>query len=216
MAEASLSTEEGIVNLALSRIGHKAITTLATDSDVEAVAARKVYPNARDRLIRAHTWNALTKRAQLTDSGSDPTFGWDEGYTLPSDFMRIVSVHATNDEHDQPPYKLEKQVLGTASSASDVVLINSSTCYLRYVYKETDPNLWPKDFQNAVAWAVAYDLALELPTDRGLFERAEKMAEKMLTYAKSVDGQEDYPDAFPVGSWVSSRDDESWDLEFTS
>ena len=145
----SIATDEDIVNLALSRIGAKKITVLATDTTVEAVQARVVYFNARDNLMRAHTWNFLSLRVQLTDSGVDPVFGWDNGFLLPSDFLRLISVHATNDNQDQIPYRLEKQSI--SATLKDVLLINSSTCWIRYVYLETDPSKRAAGFQDALA-----------------------------------------------------------------
>lgn len=201
---ASIATAEDVVNVALSRIGATSITTLASDSTVEAVQARFLYFNVRDQLMRAHTWNFLTRRAQLTDSASDPVFGWDEGYVLPSDYLRLISVHATNDNWDQPPYRLEKQSL--EGTLTNVLLINSSTCFIRYVYKEEDPSKWITDFQDAVAWQLAAELALVLPVSVSKYEVLEKKASRMLLYAKSIDGMEDYPDRMPEGSWVTDRD----------
>ncbi len=201
---ASIATDEDIVNLALSRIGARKITVLATDTTVEAVQARVVYFNARDSLMRAHPWNFLSLRVQLTDSGTDPVFGWDKGYPLPSDLLRVISVHATTDNQDQPPYRLEKQSL--TGTLTNVLLINSSTCWIRYVYKETDPAKWITDFQDALAWTVAAELALVLPVSNTKYEILEAKASRMLTYAKSIDGMEDYPERIPAGSWVTDRD----------
>ena len=200
----SIATDEDIVNLALSRIGAKKITVLATDTTVEAVQARVVYFNARDNLMRAHTWNFLSLRVQLTDSGVDPVFGWDNGFLLPSDFLRLISVHATNDNQDQIPYRLEKQSI--SATLKDVLLINSSTCWIRYIYKETDPAKWIADFQDALAWAVAAELALVLPVSVTKYETLEGKAAQMLTFAKSIDGMEDYPERIPAGSWVTDRE----------
>ncbi len=206
---ASIATDEDIVNLALSRIGAKSITVLATDTTVEAVQARVVYFNARDTLMRAHPWNFLSLRVELTDSGVDPVFGWDNGFLLPSDLLRVISVHATDDNQDQPPYRLEKQEL--SETLTDVLLINSSTCWIRYVYLETDPAKWIADFQDALAWVVASELALVLPVSVSKYDVLERKAEKTLTYAKSIDGMEDYPERIPAGSWVTDRgDDGGW------
>lgn len=205
---ASVSTEEGVVNLALARIGSKTISDLDNDTTREAVVARTLYYNIRDNTMRQHPWNFLTKRAQLTDSGTDPTFGWDEGYVLPSDFLRIIEVLATNSLHDRIPYRLEKQSLSTgtaAATAHDILLCNSSTCFLIYVYKETDPQYWRTDFQDAVAWRLAAEMSRALIGSNSDYDILDKKAERALLYAKSVDGQEDYPQSFGIGDWVTDR-----------
>jgi hypothetical protein len=201
---ASIATDEDVVNIALSRIGAKSISTLASDTTVEAVQARIVYYNTRDSLMRAHPWNFLTLRVQLTDSGTDPVFGWDNGFLLPSDFLRLITVHATNDNWDQPPYRLEKQDISAVKT--NVLLINSSTCWIRYVYLETTPSKWITDFQDAVAWQLAAEFALVLPVSGTKYDLLEKRAERALLYAKSIDGMEDYPERMPEGSWVTDRE----------
>ncbi len=206
---ASIATDEDVVNLALSHIGSKSITTLATDTTVEAVEARRIYDNARDKMMRAHPWNFLTLRVELTDSATDPVFGWDNGFLLPSDNLRLISVHATNDNQDQIPYRLEVQDISAVKTR--VLLINSSTCWIRYVYKETTPSKWAADFQDALAWELAAQFALVLPVSGTTYDRLEKKADKALTFAKSVDGQEDYPERIPDGSWVTDREHgEGW------
>jgi hypothetical protein len=203
---ATIATEEDVVNLALSHIGAKAISDLDNDTTVEATEARRVYYNDRDMLLRSHTWSFMTKRAQLTDSGVDPAFGWDEAYLLPSDFWRVVSVHATDSEQDMPPYKMEIQEVSSVNTK--VILINSSTCYLRYIFKETDPSKWDSLFQDALAWRLAASLSLAIPVTLTTFDRLDEKAERALVVAKSVEGVEDWPDQLPDGSWVTERDED--------
>jgi hypothetical protein len=203
----SISTQEGIANLALLRIGASgSISDLDTDTGTLAEAARGVYFNDRDMLLRAHTWNFNTKRVQLTDSGEDPAFGWDEAYALPADYWRVISVHATDDEQDQPRYKVETQEVGGDDTL--VILINSSTCFLRYAFKETDPAKWGAMFQDALAWRVAASLSLVLPVSNTSFQVLDTKAERALGNAKTVDGIEDWPDQLPDGTWVTDRDED--------
>lgn len=214
---ASIATDEDVVNLALSRIGAISVSDLANDTTAEAVQARAVYYNARDKLMRTHAWNFLTKRVELSEASSggsavEPVFGWDKAFTLPADFLRIISVHAANDNNDQPPYKLEK--LDVGGTPTDVILINSSTCFLRYIYKEETPSRWITSFQDALAWDIAAELCLSLPVSVSKYDVLERKAEKALLYARSIDGIEDYPERMPAGSWVTERDDdEPWSVE---
>ena len=200
---ASISTEEDVVNLALSRIGAKSISDLDNDTTVEAVEARRVYYNDRDTILRGGAWSFCTKRAQLTDSGQDPGFGWDNAFLLPSDFWRVISVHATSAEKDQPEYKMEVQEISSVNTK--VILINSTTCYLRYIFKETDPSKWDALFQDALAWRVAASLALAIPVTVSTFDVLNTKAERALSLAKSVESIEDYMDQWPDGTWITDR-----------
>ena len=211
---ASVSTDEDIVNIALSRCGNsKSITTLTTDTSAEAVAMRRIYFNARDVLMRGHAWTFLKRRVQLTDSASDPTFGWQEGYLLPSDYLRVFDVLATDSLTHRIPYSLEKQALGTASTTTDVLLCDSSTCFLIYIYKETDPALWTVDFHDALGWGVALEYARSIPLSQAKIDGIKKEVAQAILTAKNTGGIENWPELFPPGTWLTDRwrtDEGNW------
>lgn len=91
-----MASETGIVNIALARISVERISSLDSGSTKQARVARDLFDEARDELLRMHTWSFATKRvelAQATGSGATPAFGFDYAYNVPSDLLRIISVH---------------------------------------------------------------------------------------------------------------------------
>lgn len=60
------SNDYDIVNIALVRLGANTISSLA-ESTRNAVAANKVWANARDEVLEAHPWNFATRRAWLDE-----------------------------------------------------------------------------------------------------------------------------------------------------
>lgn len=205
---ATVASQEDVVNLALARIGAATISDLDNDTTREAVLARVLYYNVRDSLLRAHHWSFATQRAQLTDSGTDPTFGWDNAFVLPTDFVRIVDVFASNSLSHRIPYKIENQNITTGTAAATdhkLVLCNSSDCYIIYIFQQTDVTKWTYDFQDAVGWMLASELSRALVGSNPDWRELRNEGNRALSRAKAVDGIEDYPDELAWGTWLTER-----------
>lgn len=196
-----MATSTDLVNIALSRIGAKRIDDLQNGTTVEAIKARDVYDEARRDLLSLHTWNFATKRAALTESGTAPTAGFDNTYILPDDFIRMISVHPSDDDRQSIEYRLEFQ-----ESDDRVLLCDATTCYVRYVFDLEDVNLMPAYFRDALAWRLAFEFAASISKASGaVLEVFERKGQRKLSRAKAIDGIEDWPDRMAVGSWVTDR-----------
>lgn len=195
-----MSTPTDIVNIALRRIGANRISSLQNDTMKEAVAARDLYDEARREMLNAHNWNFAIKRAQLTASATDPTFGWDYAYPLPEDFVRMISVSPHDDDSAIIEYRLEYQ-----ASDDRVLVTNSNQIYVRYVFDMEDCHLMSAAFRDALAWRLARDLAAALSKSTAAMDKADAMYNKTLSRAKSIDGVEDYPEKMAEGDWITSR-----------
>jgi len=187
-----------LVNYALRAIGANRITALNEGSKT-ANAANDIYEMTRDHLLRQHPWNFATMRATLAELGTTPSSGFDHQHGLPSDWVRTISVHSNDAGTDALEYKEETY------SGQRVVLSNSSTVYLRYVGRVTDPNLYPPDFQVALSLELAKRLAVAIPNSVSLKTDLDKDAETALLKAKSADAMGQSPEKRPAGSWVSAR-----------
>ncbi len=199
-----MATKTDIANVSLRRISEPRINDLDSDTTEEAIKARDVYDHLRKRLLRSHPWNFAVKRVELAQSSTAPAFGYDYAYPLPSGFLRVVSVHASDSTRDQIEYKIETVTI--SGTDTRCIVTNASDVYLRYIYDVENVSLMDESFQDALAEALARDLALSMDHPANKVELLEMKAKKALSYAKSVDGIEDFPDAMPEGSWTTSRD----------
>lgn len=195
-----MATPTDIVNIALRRIGANRISSLDNDSSKEAVAARDLFDEARRDTLSLCGWNGATKRTTLTASATSPTFGWDYAYILPYDYLRIMSVHPTDSDAAQVPYKLEFQ-----SGDDRVILCNSTSVYLIYVFDQEDTTVMGAGFRDALAWRMARDLAGALSKSSAAAEMAEKMHRYILARVKGNDAMEDWPQQMAEGSWLTAR-----------
>ena len=138
------------------------------------------------------------KLAQLS---SAPAFGYRFQYAMPSDWMRTISVHPGNDRHAHvTDYATE-----STEAEGRVLHADLPDVYLSYVRKVEDPNVMDPAFREALAWRLAMELAVPLAKSGSLRDRMAAGFEDALAIAKSIDGQDDPPQALPDGSWVMAR-----------
>lgn len=187
-----------VVNKALTLIGANRITSL-TDGSTNAVAAEDIYEELRDELLRSHPWNFATKRVQLSQSSTDPTFEFDHAYPLPSDWLRTISVHHSDHGYGAVLYRSEFN----ANQRS--IITSSDQIFLRYIYQATDMNEAPPDFRAALSYALARDLAVKLASSNSLRREMAREFTRSIGKARSNDAMGAFPELRPRGSWASSR-----------
>lgn len=195
-----MATATDLVNLALRRVGATRISDMDRDTSKEGVVARDVYDEARKDCLNLHTWNFAMKRAQLTASATEPTFGWDYAYPLPGDFIRLGSVHPHDDDEATVPYRLEFQ-----EGEDRVILCNSNQVFIRYVFDLQDVNVMSAAFRDVLSFRLAREFAGSIGKTAALAELTDRAFNKKLSHAKSIDGIEDYPEKMAEGSWSTER-----------
>src|SRR5688572_16383166 len=112
-----------IINWALGYIGEKAITN--PDSP-ETPAGRRIverYDPCRKEVIRRHPWNFAEIWANVNITTAPP-FGYDDAYTLPEDFVRLLFIgDATCTDSRNRNFKLLNQ--GSPNYRRVIALNNS-------------------------------------------------------------------------------------------
>jgi hypothetical protein len=187
-----------LANRALRLLKATTITSL-TDGTKNANVMNNIFALTREELIRSHTWNFATKLTTLSRSGTTPSFEFDYGYVLPSDWKRTLAVH-DNDAGEGTIHYREAELAGEG-----VILASVETLYLKYIYDVTDPNRMPADFQTALVYALAVGAPgignISAQREAELVDRA---AQK-LRIAKSADAMGSRPESRPIGSWATVR-----------
>lgn len=187
-----------VINIALRRIGATPITSLTDGSD-SANAADDIYTEVRDDLLRSNPWNFATKRVKLAQSSVAPVFEFDFAYPLPSDWLRTVSIHDNDASHGTILFRMED------NNGQNSIITSSSEIWMRYIYRETNPDKWSTDFRTAVEYSIAQALSIVLTSSNTLEETMSKHATRTLARARSSDGMGSFPELRPRGSWASSR-----------
>ena len=87
-----MASRTAIANLALGHFGQYRIDDI-DERTPTAEAVRDCWDICQDSVLRAHHWNFATAIAVLTQLATAPVFGWTYQWTLPSDFLKLVSCN---------------------------------------------------------------------------------------------------------------------------
>ena len=159
-----MSTAVDICNLALARLGDPATISSIDPPEGSAQAdhCARFYPMARDAVLSSHPWRFAVTRKRLAKISEKPVGTEANYFALPSDCLRLVSVHDAGevtpwDENfiDLPP--LTHTVEQRASAK--VLLCYASDVFVRYVSVRTPESVFPPDVVDAVGWLLASYLA---------------------------------------------------------
>lgn len=196
-----MASEVSICNIAIVRVGHDQILSLDQDNKA-ARLCKLLYPELRDTMLRAHTWNFAIKRIELALSTETP--GDDEfefAHVVPDDCLKILTVL------DNYTHRVE-----TNAAGQKVIVSNEETQYLRYVSKVTDPNLMDPLFRQALSLTIAAAIAVPLTENAKLAEVISGQAEEATKLARSMDAQEGTPlDLQGDDLWLRARGENAWD-----
>lgn len=163
----------GICNLALGRAKVATRIESLEESSAEARACRSVYSGARDRLLAAYPWPWVRASQALALLDVTPT-NWAYAYALPADYLQPLELD-NGLRASRPDQRLEYEIV--AGEAGPELHTDQPDAVLRYVRASSDPGLWSPAFRDALAWAVAADLALVLAKDEQLAAFCQRAAQ---------------------------------------
>ena len=168
-------------NSALNLLGASTISAL-TDDSKNARLCNQRYEPVRNRVFRSHAWNCLTKRVQLAQDSTAPVVEYANQYTLPADCLRVLKIHtgSTDSIESSIDYKIEGKKVKT----------NEGTVYLVYIALDTDPNNYDTYLLEALAAALAADLAYAITNNATLAKNYEATADERLREARFIDATE--------------------------
>lgn len=146
---ASQAAQLLVCNQALDLLGEDPILAL-TEANPRAEAANRNWSQTLVRVLRETFWNFAKQRATLVAT-TNPSFGWDRAFTLPTDF---VSLYQLNGIDGLPGdfYELEGGLL----------LTDETTAKIQYVRKPTAAGPWTVASLLAVADPLFIDLVAML------------------------------------------------------
>ena len=194
-------TSTSICNIALARIGAKEITSLENDQSREASLCRRLFHPARRTALAAHHWNGAKRAAELTVSAITPIF-WSYAFPVPDDFIRLISVHPSDDPSATCEYSLQN---ANDTTVDNVIMTDSNQLYIQYVFDNIDIPTMSQGFRDVLNFVLSRDLCMALGKSAAKFDLSAREYRRALTIAKSIDGMEDYPEKLSEGSWVKSR-----------
>lgn len=190
------ATDVSICSNALLMLGGLPISDLAEDND-RARAASNLYPFVRNYVLRRHPWNCAVKRVVLAPDVAAPAFDWAYQFTLPSDYMRSLSVGEAGCEID---FKIE----------SGKLLCDDNPCMLRYIWRNENPGTWDDMLVWGMTMSMKAVLAYPITQSTSLESLVETVLKDVLKQARAVDGQDETPETLGDSPLLNSRFGGGW------
>lgn len=190
------ASDVSICSNALLLLGAKTISDFNENND-RARLASNLFASVRDSVLRSHPWNCAIKRVALAPDVSAPPFDFDYQFTLPGDFMRVLSVGEAGAEVS---FKIEGGKL----------LCDENPAYLRYVYRNENPATWDDMLVRGMELAMAAAMAYGITQSAALRDSMQKEYELHMKRARSVDGQDDTPETLGDSPLLNARFGSGW------
>ena len=184
-----------ICNSALVKVGAARIASLSDDTKAAKICNEQ-YDKLRKKLLRSHPWNFAIRRVALADTGVTPIWKYTNEFAIPSDTLRILDTNL----NDQIEWVVESSVSGAR-----VVLTNSASMSIQYVKNVTDTTLFPPDFEEALSFLIAADIAYSLTNSRSLARDMFTLYKAEIAEARSFDAQESSLNEVEANEWLDAR-----------
>ena len=193
-----MATEVSICSNALRRLGDDPITSLTDDTE-RARLCNSFYTDTRDAVLRLHPWNFAITRTSLAKLSTAPAYGFSNQFSLPTSpyCLRVLSM-----EYEDYIFKVEN-----VATHGRVLLTDEATANILYVARITDTNLFDAMFVDVLTQKLAVDLAYPVTNSTTLQTQMQKVFEKKLSEARSIDGQEGFIDDLVSDTFTDFRKD---------
>lgn len=183
-----------LFNTALARLGGEQLDKLISPQETDTLGAlcENLFPHVLDLALSAHAWSfaqAKTVLAPVPAEAADALYPY--AYALPPDCIRALRVESGN---RSLAYVIEGTTIKSTSGGASLL----------YVRRVADPLLWPPAFADALAWAMAQELASAKLNDSRKQQWAMQNYELALERAIARDcaGQNRFR---PVSAWQVAR-----------
>lgn len=201
----TISSSTDIANLALDLLSVENVQDIdAPSSSTESLMSRW-YDLCRTRLLREHSWNFAIKRIILAPDSTDPVFGYTKQFTLPSDFVRLLSIstNLTDDYEtlmDNKYYTVEDNKVLLTSHYDDATSLR-----LIYVYDAREVSKFDPMFVDLLAYELALAVAYKVSESNTNIQRIQSIQRQRSMIARAVDGQENPPKRIERSPALSAR-----------
>lgn len=163
-----------LINMALDRVGARAITS-DTDTSTEARTAVRHYAYVLKRLMMRYPWNWATVRKTKAPEAATPvniSFGYE--YQLDGDYMRLnyLTIPGYGYPHNPEPieFAIEQDKLYT--DVSPILMGYVSTTFLER------PDQMHAGFADALVYALAASMSTKFLDKASAFDTLRKEAER--------------------------------------
>jgi hypothetical protein len=205
----------GIANMALARIGVARLSVWPDTITPQGIAANDVWEYIRDEVLEAKEWRFAKTRTFLGDGApvdSETNIGWNYGYQLPPDFLRLARPTKTSMKEDlpvyPPGYDYKVEVVGGDSGDYFILLTDydnaNEDMYIVYIKRQVDLALWSPTAISALAFRWAAEMTFKLTEGKNEYDTMMSLYGATLLRAEEITQSYDSEDEMGNDDWVSA------------
>ena len=150
-----------LFNTALARLGGDQLIQLTSAQEQTKIGriCRNLFSHVLEMTLASAAWAFAIRRKLLSsptmdsDTMTNPTYRF--VFELPTDCVKPIRLEGSAGINRTPEYVIEGRTI--RSSIDRAVFV--------YVSRITDPTMWPPLFSDALAWAMAGELAAAINND---------------------------------------------------
>jgi len=188
-------TSADVASDALVYVGQAGITNL-DDGTINANRCKQFYEPTVDAILRSARWKCAKFFKTLEAVAGWSNARWSGCYQLPADPYCLRVWDVNNDD----------SVLWTVSGDRQL-LTDTSTAFIEYVGRVTNPTLWDALLYEAITAALASKLAIPILRDFKVAAGLKQIALQNIELARSVDGQEGSIETLTTPDLINVRGD---------
>jgi len=127
-----MASKVDIINRALTKLNAKRITSI-NDGTKNSVEAKSVWDGILDEVLASFAWNFSTRRVKLAQLATDPVYGYDFQFRVPSEPKVLRIWEAVNDAGT-----FTKGWVVEGDDEGQLLLTNLNVLYIKYTARIID------------------------------------------------------------------------------
>lgn len=204
-------TNTDICNRALQKLGAKRIASL-NEASPSARAVNLAYDIVRRSELRKRVWNFTIQRDSLAADSPAPTWGRQNSFTLPSDFLRLAESYPEQLTNDINVVGVTVAFTASFTGMKDwvieqnkIITNDEAPLQIRYVMDVTDTTLFDPLFSEALSTAIAFEICEEITQSNTKKEAMGRHYMAIIDEAKLANSMEVAPADPPPDTWIACR-----------
>lgn len=189
----------GIVNLSLDVIKTENINNVEIPAgDKSAIIAQRWYDDVRRKALEGFPWNFASTRDAIPLSATGPPFGFDDAYTLPTNYISLNFIKYWDYPLSQFNYMVED---GKIYMDND----GATSLNIGYVYNLIEVVKFSPAFKIYLAYCLAEKIVFKLTGNVNLQNRIINGKKSEEINARAVNGKANPPVAFRRSKMLNAR-----------
>lgn len=167
-----MADQIGIYNMALANIGQSETVASLSERSKAQITCSQFWENARDATLADFPWPFATKFQLLAPIASPPR-NWAYQYQYPVDCLRAMYLTVEGMRRPSEEYQPVFEV--AYGDGGRIILTDQPLAELAYVARINEVGRFDPLFVTALAWRLAYMIAMPMTATRTMVETAGAM-----------------------------------------